>query len=110
MRGITTDGQTTPILCNRATYRKEMLPVRLSAIRNSVEKHKPRNVVFYGRVYRVHWEKIVGHGFCEDDGLLIADKCGTQFICTMHPAAHISGKVAYWRKVGERLRQNLNRV
>ena len=95
-----------PILNNRASYKSAMLPTRITAIKNAIDEHKPRNVVFYLKQYRAHWQQIAGKDFVEVDGLHITQSGGTSFICTAHPTAQIKGvgkKIAYWKNIGMRL-------
>lgn len=95
-----------PILHNRASYKAAMLPTRITAIKDAIDEHKPRNVVFYSKQYRAHWQQIAGKDFVEVDGLHIAQSGGTSFICTVHPTAQIKGvgkKIAYWENIGMRL-------
>lgn len=95
-----------PTLRNRASYKAAVLPTRIAAIQSAIDKHKPRNVVFYSKKYGAHWQQIAGVDFVEVDGLHIAQSDGTSFICTIHPTAQIKGsgkKIAYWENLGARL-------
>lgn len=95
-----------PILRDRASYSAAMLPTRKAKIRNVIDEHKPRNVVFYSKRYIAHWQDIVGVGFDHVDGLAFAKPGDTSFFCTMHPTAQIKGagnKKAYWEGIGARL-------
>ncbi|WP_322889914.1 MULTISPECIES: hypothetical protein [unclassified Yoonia] len=95
-----------PILRNRSTYSESMLPTRITAIKNAINKHKPRNIVFYSKKYLAHWQNISGVSFVEVDGLHIAQVGDTSFICTIHPTMRIKGegrKLAYWENVGAQL-------
>ncbi|MBU2934496.1 MULTISPECIES: hypothetical protein [Pacificibacter] len=95
-----------PILRNRASYKAAMLPTRITAIKNAINTHKPRNVVFYSKQYQAHWQQIAGKDFVEVDGLQVTHSRDTSFFCTMHPAAQIKGagkKIAYWENIGRRL-------
>lgn len=98
---------TDPILQSRDSYKKAMLPTRITAIKNAIEAHKPRNVVFYSKKYLAHWQQIAVVEFVEVDGLHIAQASDTSFICTAHPTAPISGgpgaKIEYWKNIGTRL-------
>lgn len=96
-----------PTLRDRSSYGAAMLPIRKSRIRSAIEKHRPRNVVFYSKQYLSHWKDIAGIDFKEADGLHIAKSGGISYICTMHPTAQIKGvgkKKAYWQNVGTLLR------
>lgn len=95
-----------PILQNRARFSAAMLPTRKARIKNAIDEHKPRNVVFYGKKYLAHWQDIVGVDFEHLDGLAFAKLGGTSFFCTLHPTARINGagkKIAYWNNIGARL-------
>lgn len=95
-----------PVLSSRTHYRAAMLPTRIIAIKNAINAHKPRSVVFYSKNYQAHWQEIVGKEFTEVDGLHIARSGGTSFIVTLHPTAQIKGvgkKIAYWENVATRL-------
>ena len=90
-----------PILRNRASYYAAIRPKRIAAIKDTIDKYKPRNVVFYGKTYQTHWQQIVGTDFIEADGLHIAQSGSTSFICTMHPTGPTKvKKIPYWEKIG----------
>lgn len=98
---------TDRILRDRVSYSEAMLPKRIRFIRNAIDEHKPRHVVFYSKKYLNHWQEISGKHFFEVNGLHIAETRDTLFICTSHPTARISGgpgaKISYWESVGEKL-------
>lgn len=91
-----------PQLASRAEYRKWILPVRISAIRERIKKYRPAKVVFYGIGYRKYWQMITEINFVESDlsGLYLAQTGETSFFMTPHPAAHGRTNV-YWQKIGE---------
>lgn len=93
-----------PILRTRGSYSAAMLPARIAAIRRAIEKHKPRNVVFYGTTYEDYWRQIANADFVEVDGLRIAQSAQTCFLSAPHPTGWVKEpKIPYWRKVGAQL-------
>ena len=104
---LSDDFSDDPILRDRTSYSEAMLPKRVTALKNAIDEYRPRNVVFYSKQYRAHWQQIAGMDFVEIDGLLSAKAGGTSFFCTIHPIGRVSGgrgaKIEYWKNIGARL-------
>jgi hypothetical protein len=77
-----------PYLANRATYKRTCLPPRILHLKQRINEHEPKAVIFYGLSYWEHWQEIAGVNFLpESDGLYIGHKGASLFIVTKHPAA-----------------------
>jgi hypothetical protein len=99
-----------PQLITRQTYMAYYAPRRANAIRQRIEEHKPKAVIFYSfnGWYRQWWAAIAGRQFkyIEDGGVYVAESDTTIFIITKHPTAfHVSS--AYFEAVGKVIARQL---
>jgi hypothetical protein len=78
-----------PEISTRDRYRKGVLPQRIKAIRERIEKHRPAVVVFHGIAYRKYWEEIIGRRFTPRNGerFETASDGNTRFALAPHPVA-----------------------
>ncbi len=78
-----------PSIATRELYERSTLPVRIRAIRDRIERHRPSAVVFYGKGYRAHWEEIARARFAaaNDSPFEMASNAATRFVLAPHPVA-----------------------
>jgi hypothetical protein len=78
-----------PGIATRERYRDTMLPLRIAAIRQRIERHHPDTVVFYGIGYRPQWEAIIRKWFAPLSGerFETASDGATRFVLAPHPVA-----------------------
>jgi len=76
---------------SRGAYLDSLGKFRIKHLRERIEKHRPKLVVFYGTTYRSYWEEIIAphkfaHGVVADADTHEAK--GTLYVLTAHPVAH----------------------
>lgn len=78
-----------PFLRSRKTYREQLAPDRIAYIRQKVQQHRPKAVIFYGWSYRNWWQQIAERPFAKQENpkCLTAVQDGIQFWVIDHPAA-----------------------
>jgi len=74
---------------SRSAYKKEMLPKRISGLRQLIRKHKPEYVIFYGKLYQPYWRQIAGCTLKPIEGgkLFFGHDTDTCFVMAPHPVA-----------------------
>ncbi|WP_414575733.1 hypothetical protein [Anabaena sp. CCY 9402-a] len=79
-------------LRSRQTYEDYYLDMRINHIANRIREHKPKGVIFYGKLYEYYWrkitEKITSNDFeLTSQGFLICRDSQTVFVIAKHPVA-----------------------
>jgi hypothetical protein len=79
-------------LRSRQTYEDYYLDMRINHIANRIREHKPKGVIFYGKLYEYSWrkitEKITSNDFeLTSQGFLICRDSQTVFVIAKHPVA-----------------------
>ena len=93
-----------PFLKNRETYRQQLAPARVPHMRQRLQQHRPKAVIFYGWGYRDWWQEVVSVPLTKQENpkSLIAIQDGIQFWVIDHPVA--TGVTNhYFEQVGERI-------
>ena len=95
-------------LANRNTYANKITPQRIKLLNDSndsIQRHQPKVVCFYGFEYLEHWHKLAGavlqrHELPDNvGGFYSARQNGTFFVAMNHPA-RIGIKNAYFDAIG----------
>jgi len=77
-----------PYLVNRERYKQACLVPRIAHLRQRINEHRPKAVIFYSFSYREHWQEIAGVDFSlESDEMYIGRRESSLFVITRHPAA-----------------------
>lgn len=94
-----------PYLRTRKEYIGTVMPRRIESLRQLVQEHQPKAVIFYGRAYFPHWCAIVGNGMpWTDRGTWKECKVKeTSFFSMPHPTAY-GTKTADFISLGEAIR------
>ena len=97
-----------PELVSRQTYMGYYARRRAQSIRERIESHKPKAVVFYSfnGQYRQWWSVIAGRPFTfdQENSVYVAQGDSTLFVISKHPTAfHVSN--GYFREVGKMIAQ-----
>jgi len=77
-----------PWLQTRAAYEQKILSHRISLLRERINHHRPRVVIFYGDGQLKHWQRIIGSGTYQRpiaDKLIAHERDGIAFFVTRHP-------------------------
>jgi len=75
-------------LKNRDAYKRVILRPRISALKECIDKYKPKVVVFYSFGYREYWRRIASVEFEKQKvGFEVGTNRETSFVITKHPAA-----------------------
>lgn len=79
-----------PWLVTRSKYKKHLMPIRQHRIRQLIQQHKPRRVVFYGSSYRNYWMEIAGSRDWSEDGFAKYTQVnGVEYEIYPHPTHRI---------------------
>ena len=83
------DWSMLPFLTSRSTYQEQVLPVRIKNLKERIQQHQPKFVIFYGMGYWEHWAAVAEATFTRlaPDGFGWAKKNDTNFLIIQHPAA-----------------------
>ena len=102
------DYSDLPYLKSRKLYRNEMLPIRIKLIKIQVKEYRPKVIVFYGLLYKKHWEEISDVKYKElIEGLYFGKDDSTIYFISKHPAARgVTNK--YFDDIGEIISEKLN--
>lgn len=75
---------------SREDYRIHLVDKRISGLRQLIEEHHPKLVVFYGRTYEANWSKLTGIDFASGANTEASWtlKGMTQFCSLPHPTAY----------------------
>ncbi len=86
-----------PTLASRKRYQDSIQPMRISAIRERIAKHRPEAVIFYGIGYKAQWEAIARMKFVSVPGSRFATSAGggTAFVLSPHPVAKGASNSAF---------------
>lgn len=89
-------------LSSRKEYLATYKPMRVERLRTLIQKHKPKLVIFYSRIYGVDWQFVAVEPFTEviPGKLSIAKDDGTVYIIVPHSTAHGHSN-ADWRDIAE---------
>ena len=81
------DHFTLPDLRTRQTYVERVAPRRVAHLRQRIQEHRPKFVVFYSRSYQSWWEQVAGVAFGPEaaPGINLARQGDTVFVMTKHP-------------------------
>ena len=101
-------------LKDRKSYKQALTEIRINKIRELVQEHKPKVVVFYStdKEYLDYWQQIAGISFSEDSNIYLHKKHtvylkkreNTVYVVIPHPTAFgISNK--FWIEVGQELKK-----
>ena len=98
------DCSRLPALATRETYREYAFPFRETHLRERIQTHGPRHVVFYSFSYQWAWQSIVKTPFTYDDeyDCWRATKYKTNFTIIRHPATKGITNL-YFQRIGEML-------
>jgi hypothetical protein len=91
-----------PYLESRQKYCDELIPTRIAHLRQRLDTHKPRAVIFYGTAYSPHWQQIANVDFESRVGTGYGYSEHTVFAITRHPAAK-GVTTAYFQQVGKQI-------
>lgn len=93
-----------PFLQSRKTYRQTLAQARIAHLRQRLQQHQPKAVIFYGWSYRHWWQELVERPFIEqkDPKCLTTVQDGTQFWVIEHPVAR-GVTNHYFAQVGEQI-------
>jgi len=77
-----------PYLGDRERYKHTCLMPRIAHLKQRINEHKPKAVIFYSFSYLAHWREIAEVDFLPaSDGMYIGRRGPSLFIITKHPAA-----------------------
>lgn len=95
----------SPELQTRQAYFAAISPKRKSTLAALIRKHRPRNVVFYGKSYFQEWNEIAGEHlvFLKNTTFSEAQDAGTNYFIAKHPIARGTCNED-WDKLGGRMR------
>ena len=103
------DNSGLDVLESRSRYRDHVTPTRVGALRHLVEKHEPRQVIFYGSSpsYRRCWSKIAGTDLVAEEiegrNAWFGSRNPSDCVVTLHPNARgVTNR--YFTSLGDRLR------
>jgi hypothetical protein len=107
-RWIYEAASTIPFLATREGYLNHLVRPRMAAIRELLERYRPRAVVFLGLSYAPYWSAIAGVSMEPPAGadFVMQTVLRTTFVCVKHPAARGVANTLF-RNVGERLSARL---
>jgi hypothetical protein len=98
---------TQPYLASRKKYHDTFKARREEHLKQKIEEHKPKIVVFYGLGYRPHWEQIAQITFqWVEGGFLEGSSDSTNYIIAKHPAS-VGVKHEYFHNIGRYLNDKL---
>jgi hypothetical protein len=102
-RWLYADHSQLPYLTSREVYTNHYAPLRAAHLRQQIQEHKPKAVIFYSVTY-MHWWKLVADvDFSEriaGDRVYTARNDHTVFAITRHPVAK-GVKNEYFHQVGK---------
>ena len=96
-----------PYLTSREVYQSVVGPRRSQALRERIQRYRPRHVICYGSTYRSRWESLIGQPLKRTP---LNDVFETRietalFMVVPHPISH--GRTqAYWTEIGKYLRDS----
>ncbi|WP_243254245.1 uracil-DNA glycosylase family protein [Sulfitobacter indolifex] len=95
-------------LQRRKDYFKRVAPRRVERLKELINKHQPKAVVFYGLGYRAQWEQVAGKmsSHPKNPRTLYTRSEGTMFFAMPHPVSHGVTNHSYI-KLGDTLRDNI---
>lgn len=78
-----------PFLKSRKDYLAKVMPRRKERLRNLINSHNPKAVIFYSKIYFTHWKDIVGSDLLWTDNVRWQEcrKGQTTFFSMPHPTA-----------------------
>lgn len=91
-------------LSSRKEYLKEYKPERITRLRELIQKHQPKFVIFYSMVYLEDWKQIVGVSFQEvlEKKLHVAKDDHTVYAVVPHSVARGMSN-SDWNQIAEHL-------
>jgi len=103
------DWSKLPWLQTRTAYEQNVLSHRISLLRQSIDHHRPRVVIFYGDGQLKHWQRIIGPGTYQRpiaDKLIAHERNRLHFFITKHPTNPNLRPTTddYFREIGAFLR------
>lgn len=102
-----------PYLKNRKEYYDFVIDYRVKYIRDKIEKHKPKVIVFYSLSMINYWNKIAEDDLTknsnkveiENSYIRILKKNDTHFVVTPQPASISASSNEFWDMVGLEIRK-----
>jgi hypothetical protein len=94
------------VLKDRATYRSELIPRRVHALRSLISTHQPRYVIFVGLTYAEHWNSVAGiHLPIRPERPVTPPSSPTRMLVIRHPNSFgVSNQ--YFEQIGRALTSN----
>lgn len=86
------------------SYKDQVIPQRIAAIRELIAQHAPKAVVFYGKKYLAHWEAISGAEFVDALAPHYVDVGNTTFVLLPHPVAFGAAATSQFERAAMRLK------